>query len=339
MNDSLSYPSARTYKPRKDFLQMILRMVAGCILIVMSSNAMAQYNGHNLRGDFGMFSGSQPGPGFYAGVLGLNYSVDSLRNRNGDDLASGGNRDVDAIAPSDGNLDVDAIVPYFWWVSDKKVFGGNYSVFVSPSWTDNSLEAPAFGVSSNTDVGFGDLYVQPINLGWHTPKADFMAGLGVYAPTGRYSDGASDNTGLGMWSYEIYGGTTIYLDQDRTWSFAALAFYETHSSKEDSDVKVGDLLTIEGGLGKSWADGAAAFGLSYFAQWKLSEDDLGGGISNPNKHKIFGAGPELVLPIASKTKFYGTLNIRYLWDFSVESNTAGNTFILMATFPIPSISL
>lgn len=188
-------------------------------------------------------------------------------------------------------------------------------------------------------LGRATFNVQPINLGWHTERADFMAGLGVFAPTGRYTDGASDNTGLGMWSYEAFGGTTVYLDEARTWSFAALAFYETHSSKEDSDVKVGDILTIEGGLGKSWADGAAAFGASYFAQWKVSSDDLAAGISDPNKHKIFGAGPELVLPMASKKKFYGTLNLRYLWDFGVESNTQGNTFILMATFPVPSIPL
>ena len=305
----------------------IARLIAGISLILVCGQAHAQFNGHNLRGDFGLFSGSQPGPGWYAGFLGVNYDVDSLRDRNGNELASG------------GSLDVNAIAPYFWWVSDKKVFGGNYSIFASPSWTENSLEAPTLGVSNNTDLGAGDLYVQPINLGWHTARADYMAGLGVFAPVGRYTDGASDNTGLGMWSYELYGGTTVYLDDLRTWSFAALAFYETHSSKEDSDVKVGDILTIEGGLGKSWADGAAAFGISYFAQWKVSSDELGGGISNPNKHKIFGAGPELVLPMASKNKFYGTLNLRYLWDFGVESNTQGNTFILMATFPIPSIPL
>ena len=161
----------------------------------------------------------------------------------------------------------------------------------------------------------------------------------MFAPTGRYTGGASDNTGLGMWSYELYGGTTVYLDQAHTWSFAAMAFYEMHSSKDDSDVKVGDILTIEGGIGKSWSDGAAAFGVSYFAQWKVSEDKIGAGISNPNKHNIFGIGPELMLPLASRTKFYGTLNLRYLWDFGVESNTEGNSFILMATFPIPSISL
>jgi hypothetical protein len=307
--------------------QVLLQIVIGFAFIIASGHVHAQFNGHNLRGDFGLFSGSQPAPGWYAGFMGVNYEADSLQDRNEDQIGTG------------GNLDVNAVAPYFWWVSDKKVFGGNYSVFASPSWTDNSLEAPALVIASDTDLGAGDLYVQPINLGWHTETADFMAGLGVFSPTGRYSDGASDNTGLGMWSYELYGGTTIYLDDARAWSFAALAFYETHSSKEDSDVKVGDILTIEGGLGKSWANGTAALGVSYFAQWKVTEDELGAGVSNSNKHKIFGIGPELMLPIASKTKFYGTLNFRYLWDFGVESNTEGNTFLLMATFPIPSIPL
>jgi len=128
-------------------------------------------------------------------------------------------------------------------------------------------------------------------------------------------------------------------DWVQLWSFAALAFYETHSSKEDSDIKVGDILTIEGGLGKSWASGTAALGLAYYAQWKLSEDELAGGLSNPNKHRMYGIGPELMLPLASKSIFYGTLNIRYLWDFGVESNTQGNTLVLMAIFPVPSIPL
>lgn len=312
---------------KRDSGRIIALPWLGLLLMLFYGNAHAQYNGHNMRGDFGMFSGTQPGPGWYAGVLGVNYNIDSVRGPDGSELAS------------EGRLDINAIAPYAWWVSDNKVFGGNYSVFASASLTNNALEAPTLGISSETDTGSGDLYVQPINLGWHTGRADYMAGLGVYAPTGRYSDGASDNAGLGMWSFELFGGSTLYMDEARSWSFSALASYETHSSKQDSDVKVGDLLTIEGGLGKSWADGAAALGLSYFAQWKLNEDELGAGVSLPNKHKIFGAGPELVLPMASKKKFYGTLNFRYLWDFGVESNTDGSAFIVMATFPIPSIPL
>lgn len=300
-------------------------LVLSVCTILASGVSWAQYNGHNMRGDFGMFSGTQPAPGFYAGLLAVNYDVDTVQDRNGDSIGAG-----------EGGLDVRAIAPYFWWVNDYKVLGGNYSLFVSPSWTDNSLEAPSLGVSSDTEVGAGDLYIQPINLGWSGNRADYMAGLGVFAPTGRYSDGASDNTGLGMWSWEIFGGATVYLNDARSWSFSAMAFYETHSSKEDSDVTVGDILTFEGGLGKSWAEGAAAFGLSYFAQWKLTEDEQGG-LKNPNKHEIFGIGPELVLPLASKQKYYGTLSFRYLFDFNVKSNTEGDTALLMATFVVPPL--
>lgn len=38
------------------------------------------------------------------------------------------------------------------------------------------------------------------------------------APTGRYSTGASDNLGKGMWSYEVSGGATLYLDSQRSFS-------------------------------------------------------------------------------------------------------------------------
>ena len=101
----------KLFKNKSYFNQTILRIAVGFVFIMTSGYAHAQYNGHNLRGDFGLFSGSQPGPGLYAGFMGVDYSVDGLRDRNGNDLTS------------DGSFDVNAIAPYFWWVSDKKVLG------------------------------------------------------------------------------------------------------------------------------------------------------------------------------------------------------------------------
>jgi hypothetical protein len=48
---------------------------------------------------------------------------------------------------------------------------------------------------------------------------------------------------------------------------------------------------------------------------------------------------DVVLPLATKKKFFGSLALRYMWDVGVESNTRGQTFLLMATFPIPSVPL
>ena len=58
-----------------------------------------------------------------------------------------------------------------------------------------------------------------------------------------------------MWSYEVFGGTTVYFDEQKTWHFSATAFYETHGKKDGTNIRVGDLLTLEGGLGKSTLEG------------------------------------------------------------------------------------
>ena len=312
-----------------------LQILVPIVFMSLAGSAYAQFNGHNAKGDYGLFSGSQPDPGFYFSPLYVKYDADTLRDRNGDKVSRG------------GELGFDAVAPLFTWVSEKKILGGNYGLMIAPAWTTNALEAPILGGTSTVDWGLGDLYIQPIVLGWHTPRADFTGGLGIFAPTGDYEVGGDDNTGLGMWSYEIFGGTTLYLDQDRTWSFAATAFFETHGKKEDTDIRVGDLLTIEGGLGKSFLQGAASAGVAYYAQWKLSSDDLG--LDPPGfllpierklpKHRVFGVGPELTLPIASKNKLYALANFRYFWEFGAKSMSEGESFLFTLTFPIPSIPL
>ena len=264
------------------------------------------------------------------------YDADSLKNRDGDTVR---------IDPEGrGSLDVNAYVLGLIWVSDFKILGANYSFQIFPAFTDNSLEVPVLGLEESVDTGFTDLYFQPVNLGWHRDRADFIAGLGVFAPTGKYEQGGSENLGLGMWSFELFAGTTVYLDQAKSWHFATTAFFETHTEKEDSDIKVGNILTLEGGLGKSFMEGAVIVGAAYYAQWKLSDDDLGLDIELPSgrgvgKHRVYGLGPEITIPIATKKKLYGFINARYLWEFGARSTLEGNTFVLTATFPLPSVSL
>jgi hypothetical protein len=295
----------------------------------------AQLNGHNTKGDFGLQSGTQAPPGFYVVPLIYDYRADTLRDRNGDSRP---------ILSQGGDIDVQAAIVGLLWTTEMKIFGGNYGVEIWPGVTNNALAAPIFGVNQSTSTGLADLYIRPISLGWSVPRADFIAGLGVYAPTGNWELGGSSNRGLGMWSYEIFGGSTVYFDKARTWHLSILAAYETHGKKEDTNIRVGDLLTLEGGLGKSFMDGALAAGVSYYAQWKISEDDLGLGFSLPggplsNKHRVFGFGPEVILPIASKKKLFGFLTLRYLWETGARSTLEGNTFVAMLSFPVPSIPL
>jgi hypothetical protein len=197
-------------------------------------------------------------------------------------------------------------------------------------------------------TGFGDVLIRPLDLGWHTKRADVNAGLQFYAPTGRYDTAASDNIGKGMWTYEPFVGTTVYLDQRRTFSVATTAFWETHGKKKDSDVRVGNIVSLEGGAGKSFRGGALVIGAAYYAQWKLTRDELttftlpGGqqvSASPEAKHHVFGIGPDVTLPLATKTKLFALVNIRYLWETGARLKTQGSGLLLTATFPVPSVKL
>ncbi len=205
-----------------------------------------------------------------------------------------------------------------------------------------SLEAPAFELANEIDTSFADLLIRPIDLGWHTKRADVAAGFQLYMPTGRYERGGDDNIGKGMWSYEPFVGTTVYFDEKRTASFATTAYWEFHGSKEDTDVKVGQILTLQGGGGKSYLGGGLVIGAAYYAQWKLTKDRLAefvlpGGdpipVDFPNKHRVFAFGPDVTLPVASKSKLFALVNIRYLWETGARVKTEGQTLVITATFP------
>ena len=303
------------------------------ILVLCATQAQAQLLGHNTPGDYGLLSGSQAPPGVYLiAPLYVRYDSDTLRNGLGNAL------------PSETDIAVNSYVFGVTWVSNTKVLGANYSLQAYVPFTNNTLEAPILGLDQSTGTGLTDLYLQPINLGWHTKNADFIAGLGLYAPAGRYEAGADDNLGLGMWTFELFGGGTFFFDEAKSWHVATTAFYETHTAKEGSDVRVGDILTFEGGLGKSFKQGTLSVGLAYYAQFKVTDDDYGldpplPPLFQPAKHQGFGVGPEVSIPISSKRKLYGFVDLRYLWETGVRNNLEGGLFVVTASFPIPGIPL
>lgn len=307
-----------------------LAVAASLILAVLvSTPASAQLSGANFKGDYGLTSASQPPPGWWLGLYYVAYDTDTVRDKNGDRISFDPSRR--------GSVTAQGIAPLAWWVSDKKILGANYSLQIAPAIANTKLAAPVFGLDQDTGFGLGDLYLQPINLGWHKERSDYTAGLGVYVPIGKYEDGADDNVGLGMWTYEVFAGATFYLNPAKTWNLALTAYWETHSEKEDSSQQVGDILTLEGGFGRSFAEGAINVGVAYYAQWKLTDDDFG--VELPagldiGKHQVFGVGPEINLPIVAKQKLIAMLTARYLFESGAESTTEGDTFMLGLTFPV-----
>ena len=178
------------------------RSVACGLALVLAVPAEAQLNGSHTPGDFGVQSGSQPAPGFYAALFYLRYDADTIKDRDGN---------VVSVSPgAPGSIGVAAVAPLAWYVSKAKVLGANYGAMVVLPIANASIEAPAFAFSQTVGTSVSDLLLRPLDLGWHFPRADVTAGFQLYTPTGRYKRGGSENIGKGMWTYEPFVGTTVY---------------------------------------------------------------------------------------------------------------------------------
>ena len=235
-------------------------MFALVATLLSAVTAYAQLSGSNIPGDFGIKSGSQAPPGVYLGYFLYNYGSSKLVGQDDREL-SFDSGDIDAWAHA-------AIISV---VTGKKILGATYGATIIPSVMDLSIEAPRIDLTKGTGFGAGDLYVIPVNLGWATKHADVVAWYGFFAPTGEYNAGATDNRGFGMWSHQAVLGSTFYLTGNKSFHVSALGAYEMHTKKKDTDVKVGQLLTIEGGIGTTTKK-AMNFGMAYYAQWKLTND-------------------------------------------------------------------
>ena len=290
--------------------------------------ASAQLNGQNIKGDAGLKSGSQAPPGAYVAVPLWFYTADEVKNRNGETVLS-------------GKLDAAVFGAALNVVTQKKLVGANYGFLVVLPWANNRVQG-AEDFDSNPGVGLTDMYVQPINLGWHSPRADVILAYGLYLPTGRYEDGADNNTGLGMWAQEFLAGTTLYLNSARSLHAATTATFNVQSKKRDSNTKVGNILNLEGGAGADFLGGGLTAGLAYYGTFKVSDDQFDSPLAQllvRGRNRVWGLGPEVTLAIAANKTVYGFVTVRYQWELAARTATQGAAWNILATFPLKPIRL
>ena len=183
---------------------------------------------------------------------------------------------------------------------------------------------------TNVDkYGLGDLYVQPIKLGWRLNWLDLVTGYAFYAPTATSSPG-----GGAAWAGAAYHqfslGSTVYFDQARTWHLSALASYELNQRKQDIDITRGATLQIQGGLGKTLF-GVVDVGLAGYALWQVTGDrgtDLPPVLRGAHE-QAFGLGPEIAVSIAP---LRSRLSVRYEHDIYVKSHPFGQILVISLTF-------
>jgi hypothetical protein len=296
-------------------------------LALTTTVAQAGEIGHFAPGVANIRDYTVPDPGFYGAVYNYWYSTDRLNDRNGNKVNSV------TVNPRGGpgvtlGVDVDvnlyAVSPMFIWVSDWKVLGAKYAAYIAPSFANASVgaalaTASGRGISRENDsqFGVGDLFVQPLWLGWSLTNWDFALGYGFYAPIGRYNTEtvtlpvvgpikveSADNIGLGFWEQQIQGAVSLYPWADKRMAVSGVLTYGIPQSKEGFDLTPGQNLTLNWGISQYLPlkkDGTLLLeiGPAGYSSWQIT-DDSGSDAKNSGVHdQVHAVGGQLGLTYVS----------------------------------------
>jgi hypothetical protein len=311
--------------------------VLALIIVGCASPLHGQQKGQWVPGQFGLNAGVIPDAGITYANLVLNYSASQLNDSNG-------NRILQNVTGT-YSFWVDENV--FQYVPEHKFLGGYFMPYVVLPFASGSLVADINGTNlgaSGGGSGLADIYVQPLNLGWHLKRADVNAGYAFTAPTGRYTAGASDNVGSGYWGNNITTGTTFYITKNKGTSANLSTDWEIHGQRKTASIPAGEIsnktpgqtFTIEWGFGqvlplKKDMSMLAQLGLVGYDQWQVSSN--GGTIivaGNPVPasllpyYSVHGIGfqANLILPAKDVALFF-----KYYDEYRALARPEGRTIV------------
>jgi hypothetical protein len=190
-----------------------------CIAVLFhASIAAAQVAdlGHRLPGGVGLDAGTQPEQGLYVADRVVWFASDRVNDRDGN-------------AVPIANLDIDAVANAFGVAGTLKL----RDVYV---YVDAAVAFPLVRLSLNADqpeasvdrLGLGNIYVEPVKLGYRWSHVDAVAGYSFYIPTAQ---GSRSGLGRPQWSHQFSLGGTAFFDDRRRWRVSALASFVLNGKK------------------------------------------------------------------------------------------------------------
>jgi hypothetical protein len=311
-------------------------LVVACLTVAWITHVQAQQKGQWVPGQFGLNAGEIPDPGVTYANLALNYSASQLNGPNG-------NR----VPGINGTYSFWVDENIFYYVPQHKFLGAYFMPYVALSYASGELVADIPGLNlsgGGGGSGFADMYVQPLNLGWHLKRADVVVGYAFTAPTGRYTAGASNNVGSGYWGNNITSGTTFYITKNKGTSVNLATDWEIHGQRKTASIPAGQVsnktpgqaFTIEWGLGqvlplKKDFSRLLQLGLVGYDQWQVSSNGgtvIVGGIPVPASlipyYSVHGIGfqSNFILPKKNLALFF-----KYYDEYSAKARPQGHTIL------------
>jgi hypothetical protein len=264
-------------------------------------------------------SGVMPGPGLTYANYFMGYSLNEFRTAKGDTIFEQGSAAV--------FIDINV----FEWVSEKKILGANYALAAGLPFSNETLSSVLLGAVGGGG-GFADSFYQPMTLGWHLKRADVQVAYAFFAPTGRFTAGASNNTGAGYWTNSPTAGETVYLTKNKATSLSAYQLYEFHTTQQGTNIHPGQTFNLDYSLMqilplKKDMHTLLQFGLVGYGQWQTTNaggPGLGPVHPGPYKVNALGGAANVILPVRK-----ASVGFKLFKEFSNSSTVQGYSLQIM----------
>jgi hypothetical protein len=226
-------------------------------------------------------------------------------------------------------------VNVFFYVFKKKILGGNLGMAAGLPIGNSSISSIHLGTIAG-GAGFADSFYQPLTMGWHVKRADTTAAYAFFAPTGRFTPGATSNTGTGYWSNLPNAGETVYLTKNKATALNAYQVVEFHGAQTGTNIQAGSTFDLDYSLTqilplKKDHSLLPQPGLIGYCQWQLSSNS--GPTIDPivaaSTHYVvnaMGVGANVLLP--ARHVFLG---VKWFNEFANRHTTEGQSFQINGT--------
>ena len=328
----------------KSILQRLSSWTVVAALLGACGSAPAGDSGHFAGGMMDTRDYFVPDPGFYGAVYNYFYTTDRYNDQSGNKLSSttlpGGSG-----SPVSVNVDMYVLAPAFIWVSPWKVLGAKYGVDVVPTFANSSLDAVGSTVRARggsveqSTFAPGDLFVQPVWLGWTRPHYDIAAAYGFYAPVGKYSTEtfslpntsltvpAASNIGLGYWTQQFQGAAAWYPWTNKATAVTAVLTYEYNGEQQGTDITPGQNLWLNWGISQYLPltkdqKLLLEIGPAGYYEWQIS-DSTGGTSNSSSRTQVSGTGGQLGV---TYVPWNLVLNFRGFYEYHAEDRLQGASF-------------
>jgi hypothetical protein len=326
--------------------KFVSRLIVAAALLGAGGPARAGDAGHYAGGMMDIRDYFVPDPGFYGALYNYYYPSDRYNDQSGHKVSSV------TINPGPGpgitvdvnmNLNMYVFAPAFIWVSPWKVLGAKYGAFVTPTFANASIQSAVStvrglgGSVSESSFAPGDLFVQPLWLGWTLPHWDISAAYGFYAPVGKYSTEtgrfgnvtvpSASNIGLGFWTQQFQGAAAWYPMTNHATAVTAALTYEYNSEQQGTGITYGQNLWLTWGISQYLPltkddKLLLEIGPAGYYEWQIS--DSTGGTSNPDSRTtVSGIGGQLGVTYVPWNLI---LNFRGFHEYHAEERVQGSSF-------------